>query len=132
MGLFENPFTIEWWSWQSDEAQVALHESLIVDESLNSISNGLLDFNNYLNMFNKNLDVKVWGNGSDFDNAILEYTYRRLGIQQEWRYCNNRCFRTLKSLFPNVKMERHGLFHNALDDAITQALHAIKLLRMIK
>lgn len=132
LGLFPNPQTLVWWNEQSTEANSILKESLLVSQNTNSIHNVMLDFSNYVNMYNKTNSVKLWGNGADFDNAILSYTFHRLGIDVPWKFKNNRCFRTLKSLFPNVKIERHGLFHNALDDAITQALHAMKLLRMIK
>ena len=33
----------------------------------------------------------LWGNGSDFDNAILANAYRAIGQQQPWKFWNNRC-----------------------------------------
>jgi len=71
--------------------------------------------------------VRVWGNGSNFDNVILEHTYRLLNIKLAWKNQNDRCFRTLKKIYPEMKIERCGTYHNALDDAITQAKHAIKI-----
>jgi exodeoxyribonuclease VIII len=73
--------------------------------------------------------VKVWGNGSDFDNAILSCCYGATGREVPWDFWHNRCYRTLKALRPGPKLVREGTYHNALDDAKSQALHAIELLR---
>jgi hypothetical protein len=41
-----------------------------------------------------------------------------------WSYSRNRCYRTMKRMFgEGVKVSRHGVHHNGLDDAITQAVH---------
>lgn len=72
----------------------------------------------------------VWGNGSDFDNVILIEAYRKFGQKQPWPDFSNRCFRTLKTLYPYVKAPaRQGTHHAALDDAKHQALWAIKILK---
>lgn len=55
-----------------------------------------------------------------------------LGRRAGWEFWNNRCFRTLKGMAPHIKTERQGTYHNALDDAKTQALHAIKVLQHLK
>lgn len=73
-------------------------------------------------------DVKVWGNGADFDNVILGSAYRRLGKSIPWAFYNSRCYRTVKSLQPGCRIERAGTHHNALDDAKSQALHLMRLL----
>ncbi len=71
--------------------------------------------------------VKIWGNGADFDNVILTSAYKRNDLELPWRYTNNRCYRTLKSLYPEIKLERSGTHHNALDDAISQANHLMSI-----
>ncbi len=70
----------------------------------------------------------IWGNGASFDNTILEECFRRTALEMPWGYYNDRCYRTLKNLAPNVKLERLGTFHNALDDARSQAAHAVAVL----
>lgn len=45
-----------------------------------------------------------------------------------WPHWNDRCYRTLKAMRPDVKMERTGTHHNAVDDATSQARHALALL----
>jgi exodeoxyribonuclease VIII len=68
-------------------------------------------------------EVKVWGNGAAFDNVILASAYRDLGIEPFWSYWNDRCYRTLKALAPQVRIQRSGTHHNSLDDAVDQARH---------
>lgn len=63
----------------------------------------------------------VWGNGSDFDNAIVSAAYDKLGMEIPWSFRGNRCLRTLRGMFPNVSVPAVGTHHNALDDAIYQA-----------
>ena len=63
-------------------------------------------------------DARVWGNGVGFDNVILRSAYHGTGQQVPWKWYNDRCFRTLKSLAPvQLKPSRAGTHHNALDDA---------------
>lgn len=66
---------------------------------------------------------RVWGNGSDFDNVIVRNAMEFLGIEPFWRHWDNRCYRTTKNMAPNVKIERAGTYHNALSDAVDQAVH---------
>lgn len=74
----------------------------------------------------------LWGNGATFDNVVLSNAYRALGGKQPWDFWNDRCYRTLKNLYPHIKLERSGVAHNALDDAKSQAAHAVELLQAIK
>lgn len=128
-GLEADASTQEWWSKQSKEAQQVLLDAGSPDGSLNShLKDVLNEFNDFLRS-EPFSDVRVWGNGSDFDNAILAVAYKRCGIKPAWEFWNNRCFRTLKNSAPQIKMERSGTHHNALDDAVTQARHALAILR---
>jgi len=124
-GLRSSESTIEWWSRQSEKAQEVLrsakHGGLHLEDALS-------DFTVYLVQFG--LDkVRLWGNGSDFDNAILSTCYHAVNGEAPWSPWNNRCYRTLKNLIRGPKLKREGTYHNALDDAKSQALHAIQLLR---
>lgn len=124
-GLFEDSDTVAWWERQSAEAKTVLGHAeeggLILVEALGQ-------FTEFLRMFDLK-KVRVWGNGSDFDNAILTACYAAVDQDIPWEFWNNRCYRTLKSLRPDIKLQRQGTYHNALDDAKSQALHAIQLLR---
>lgn len=123
-GLHEDQSTLDWWAGQSEAAREVLLQS---GESGLQLPKALNDFNLYLAQFGMS-SVKLWGNGSDFDNAILISCYAATKQQAGWKFWNNRCYRTLKSLNPGVKLSRTGTYHNALDDAKTQALHAIPML----
>lgn len=69
--------------------------------------------------------AKLWGNGADFDNAILGSLYDAFGLRKPWSFSRNRCYRTMKNIGigPCRPQVREGVHHNALDDAITQAVH---------
>lgn len=108
IGLHEDPETVKWWDGQNAEAKKILTE---VDGGGEHLRDALNKLTEYLSQFDLK-KARVWGNGSDFDNATLA----------------NRCYRTLKSLQPQVKLARQGTYHNALDDAKSQAMHALQLM----
>lgn len=126
-GLIPDQSTVDWWSKQSPEARKVLDAANAPQKKRGKQPNLLLqdalaEFSGFCDAAGKR-SVRVWGNGSDFDNAILAHCYKLVGCGLPWEFWNNRCFRTLKSL-SGLKMERSGTHHNALDDAKTQALHA--------
>lgn len=127
-GLQVDPETEAWWRKQSPEARQVLTQAekkrgnKPLPKALQVLSQFLLTSGG---------DVRVWGNGSDFDNSILVSCYAAIGQDPPWKFWNNRCYRTLKSLLPTVKLTRTGTYHNALDDAKSQATHAIHLLNKL-
>lgn len=126
LGLHVDPETLKWWESQSKEAKQVLLQAQ--GDDVLSLTEVLEEFALWLMQFDLK-KVRIWGNGSDFDNAILTTAYAAIGRTQPWEFWNNRCYRTLKGLHPTVKLTREGTHHNALDDAKTQAKHAIELLR---
>lgn len=129
-GLTMDVSTILWWMDQSEDAR----KSTFVQEC--TLPNALDTFHRYLLGAAAAADlvgthVKIWGNGSDFDNVILANAYLSIKERAPWRFSNNRCFRTLKNLGPNPKNVpmRTGVHHNALDDALFQARYAQKLIQ---
>lgn len=126
-GLKADQSTLDWWSKQSPEARVVLDEAKTGGVPL---IHALQEFGAYLEQYNMRA-VKIWGNGASFDNTILVACYKAVGIETPWKFWNDRCYRTFKALFPSVKLERQGTYHNALDDAKTQALHAVMLLEAL-
>jgi hypothetical protein len=124
-GLFTDPDTIEWWDKQSPAAQEVRRQADDRKQSM-PLKTALDGFNMFLQGFAPN--TKIWGNGSDFDNAILASAYRAAGRQLGWKFWNNRCFRTVKNMAPkSIEPAREGTYHHALDDAKHQALHAIAI-----
>jgi hypothetical protein len=112
--------TVMWWLRQSDEARKD-----ICGDGL-PLRQVLAEFSEWLASLGEG--VKVWGNGAAFDNVILAQAYRRAGMPVPWPHWNDRCYRTVKAMRPDVKMERTGTHHNAIDDATSQATHLMALL----
>lgn len=119
-----SPSTVLWWLRQSDEAR----ESFDTEQATEWLP-ALMDFSAFIDHYAP--EALIWGNGSDFDNVILANAYKRAGLTPPWRGYKNRCYRTLKSIVPKIKIERSGTHHHALDDARSQAEHAIALLNHV-
>jgi DNA polymerase III epsilon subunit-like protein len=116
-GLFKDPATMAWWNKQDPEAR---KEAFSGAKDLVSILGSFSDFLRSINS-----DIYIWGNGADFDLPILAAAYIRVGMKTPWKPFNGRCYRTLKNLYFDVKMEPfEGMKHNALVDAQNQAAHA--------
>lgn len=125
ISLHEDQGTLAWWHRQSEAAREVLVEADSV--AATSIGDALEAFSAYLKPFSGSR--RIWGNGSDFDNAILAHIYAVTGRPLPWRYTNNRCYRTTKNLVTRVAVPpRLGVHHNALDDARHQAVHAMQCL----
>lgn len=130
-GLTTDQGTLDWWAGQPEPARQ------VVDQAQQK--RGTLELSDALSKFGEFLQkqagghVRVWGNGSDFDNAILAVAYHAVDLELPWKFWNNRCFRTLKSLSAakGIKMGREGTYHNALDDALTQAKYAIEIYKVL-
>lgn len=116
--------TVMWWLRQSDVARGALNAEGM------PLVRALVEFTDWL--MGCGDGVKVRGNGAAFDNVILASAYRRADMVVPWQHRNDRCYRTVKAMCPDVKMERAGTHHNALDDAISQAQHLIEVLRALR
>jgi exodeoxyribonuclease VIII len=129
-GLTTDPSTIEWWDKQSVQAREVLAQANNKKESI-PLKTALDTFQLYLQECGNLRNIKIWGNGSDFDNAILAVAHKAANREIGWQFWNNRCFRTLKSMGSKATQpERQGTYHNALDDAKHQALWAIELGRI--
>lgn len=116
-----DPSTVMWWMQQSDKARAEFKGN----EAQTNIYEALGKFKDWLPE-----KSKIWGNGSDFDNTLLAEAYQRTFQPVPWNFWDNRCYRTMKNLAPNVPYEKVGTAHNALDDAKSQALHLIKIMAM--
>ena len=114
--------TVMWWLRQSDAAREALYGR---GDTLH-IRQGLHEFAAWMSARGK--DVKVWGNGAAFDNVILAQAYRRMGLPVPWQHWDDRCYRTVRALYPDIQMQRTGVHHNAGDDAVSQAQHLLQIL----
>lgn len=132
-GLTVSTATKQWWSRQSPEARTVLDAA--GNPGAWSLAMALGMFAGWISSCAPLGSVRVWGNGADFDNAILANAYRAIGQPLPWKFYNNRCFRTLKNM-PGVRAAiaepvRQGTFHNALDDAKHQARWAAHILQRL-
>lgn len=131
LGLHADADTLDWWSKQGGEAKKVLSEAK--SPKAPTLRACLTQFNDFLAAADgTSRQVRVWGNGSDFDNAILFAAYAACGVKPGWEFYNSRCFRTWKSEFGDVrKPEFKGVKHHALGDAIHQAEHAHQIFRYL-
>lgn len=121
-----DPDTVMWWLGQSGAARLAVRSEAV------SVETALMRFGAWLSGCAPCNELRVWGNGADFDNVILATAFDRAGIVRPWKFWNNRCYRTMKSLHKDVPLVRTGTHHNALDDARTQAEHLIAIMAVAK
>ncbi len=124
-GLMMDVSTVMWWMKQSDEARAAF------DRSKENLAYALTSFSQFVTNCAGD-DAEVWGNGATFDNVILDSAYRATGQTKPWKFWNDRCYRTLKNLYPQVPYVKPNVAHNALEDAIAQARHASQILREMR
>jgi hypothetical protein len=114
-GLRIDAGTVLWWmAPERDEARRRLATLPVID-----LDSALLGFAGWLDQFGH--DWLLWGHGANFDNALLQTAYEVCGIPVPWTYKQDRCFRTLKSLFPGHEPAFDGMAHDALADAVHQA-----------
>lgn len=110
--------TIVWWSQQSAEARKVFTEQPRSHPigALSSLSDMLREYK----------VQHIWGNGVDFDNAIINSLAKSFGATKPLHYKHNRCFRTLKAMLghhiPAHATMPIGTHHNAVDDALYQAV----------
>lgn len=109
-----------WWLKQSEEARSYFFNN----DNAPSLMDALHRFSEFYNKHNG----MVWGNGAMFDNSILGNSYKRCGLDVPWKFWNDMCYRTIKNMNKHIPIGRVGTYHNAVDDAESQALHLIKIL----
>lgn len=118
LGLKLDAATVFWWIKQGEEARLEITKP---GEHLSEV---LLRFSEWVG----DGDVEMWGNGASFDNVLLAVAYERAQMPRPWKYQNDRCYRTVKALHPELPAERVGVLHNALADAETQARHLMAMM----
>lgn len=115
--------TIKWWLKQDPKA---IATTFHATDSLD-IREALSQFQIWCAQIDDPKRLRVWGNGADFDNVVLNYAYDVFRILKPWRFNNNRCFRTLKNECPDIYPVFEGTQHNALDDAVHQTNWLFKI-----
>ncbi|MBS0454031.1 MAG: 3'-5' exoribonuclease [Proteobacteria bacterium] len=113
--------TLMWWFKQDAAAQKVFNEPKV------SLESALVDLSDWIGT----TDYLVWSNGADFDIPMLAHAYSQIMVEVPWKPYSARCMRTYKNLpgADRVRIEKAGISHNALADAINQvrqlqAIHA--------
>ena len=118
-GLHISSDTVKWWSRQPHEVLAMLRKDNL------PLQDALTNFSKWYGP----TAMPTWGCGANFDNVIIENAYKAVGIQRPWNAWKDRCYRTVRELIKLPEADRTGTYHNALDDAIHQTHHLLKLLR---
>lgn len=121
--------TVIWWLGQSQEARDGVRFSAI------DVKTALQDFIDFVNEHSRWQDVRPWGNSSTFDLSILGGAFQRSGLRTPWYFTQERCFRTVRNIYPAVEYDpadKGTGAHNALEDAKFQAEHLFKIKRRNK
>lgn len=113
-----NAETLFWWMNQGEKAKEVF--GLCKIEGI-AVKDFLPQFFEFINSEPKG-ELHVWGNGANFDVAIIENLITTLGHKIPWKFWNVRCYRTLKNVYDiEREITKTGTKHNALDDATNQA-----------
>lgn len=113
--------TMKFWLTQPQEIRASLEEpGGTTEEVLEAFYRFIKDKRN----------VRIWGNGADFDNVILRNLYIRHERIAPWVFYHNRCYRTIKNFMPDLKASSENK-HHALSDAINQVKHMQQILQVL-
>lgn len=117
--------TLAWWEKQSPEAKQVLVEA---EEGGNDMRDAMVRLARFIPE-----GAKVWSNGANFDQPLLDVAYNRCATPLPWKYWNSRCYRTIVALYPNEKAVRPATVcaHNALEDAKWQAKHLVNIAQLL-
>jgi hypothetical protein len=117
-GLTIDASTLQWWMTQKPEIfKLMFEQPNELEYTLKNLSGFIV----------RNGIEYVWGNSARFDLSILENAYLKMGIAVPWNYRNERCYRTLTSLFPSIKPAFRKDAHDPTQDCLFQ----IERLRMV-
>lgn len=129
--LFRDPDTVAWWNDQSDEAKSAFTDPADLAFGLSTFAEWLcavagVDYEADNPKFRGPGHIRLWAHGPSFDVSILEAAYGAVDLPVPWHYRAPRDTRTIleaAGMDPHKSLEDFatGTYHNALDDAVTQA-----------
>jgi len=128
-GLAIDESTLGWWLKQEAAAVCLLRAAFESDAT--PLTAALMNFNNWYPT-----GARLWGNGANFDNVLLRAVWQAAQpagcTKPPWSYRDDRCYRTMKRVFPNVKEPPFdGVRHDALADAVHQTRHLVALLNAV-
>lgn len=127
--------TVVWWLQQSDEARAIYAK----DTPKSTLKDALTQFNEWLSAQGDPNDLYLWGNGKEFDNAIVLNAFNACRIKPNFNNFNDTDVRTIVkmgrdilNIDPKTTLEREGTHHSALDDAKFQARYVSEIWQVFK
>lgn len=117
LGLHISAETVCWWL-SKDRDEETIKEIRASSATLPAVINR---FNDWLCSHSASEDLRIWGNGANFDNVIIKSAFKAVGLPHPWAFYHDRCFRTFRSVYPPVSTKFEGINHHAGDDARYQA-----------
>ena len=117
VGLDIDPDTINWWSNQPKEQQLAWQK----DPHLLEFA-----FKEFTDWYG-NESIPIWGYGANFDVVILENAFKAIGHHIPWKFWDIYCLRTMMNVLDKRLPKANN--HNALDDANAQASMLLEILK---
>lgn len=120
-GLEMDASTVLWWMGQSENAR---REILKESPPAVHIKQALRDFVEWYGPER----LPVWGNGAASDNVWMKAAFEKTGVECPWTHREDRCYRTIRQLRPDLETPFTGIPHYALHDAIHQAKHLMNVL----
>ena len=121
-GLEISASTFLWWLEQSDAAR----QEMVDNWNRVPLKDAMLELRKF---FIENNCREVYGNGALSDIIWANNAFAAVKVSPPWTFRQERCFRTLKEVLPQVEIDFQGTAHNPLDDARWQALYLIEALK---
>lgn len=119
-----DPSTVMFWMKQGD----AVRQPIWMGGE--PISEVLIDFVNWCGLHCSRDTLRPWGNGASFDLSIISSALKRSSLPEPWHFWNERCFRTVKAMYPGVPYdtaEKGEMAHDPLVDCEFQIRHLLKI-----
>jgi len=129
-GLTSAEDTRLWWSRQSFDAREALSRKQL------DLVVALKRFGVWFEGLAVDAStIRLWAHGPQFDCSILDACYRATGLPVPWHYRAPRDCRTIleaAGMDPTTDFPAVGIEHNALDDAVSQALGVMEAFHRLR
>lgn len=119
-----DPATMIFWLSQSQAARDAVRFSTA------DVRVVMQEFSDFIGEHSRHQDVRPYGNSAKFDLAKIEFACKAAGVKTPWFWTQERCFRTIRNLYPNVPYDpsqKGDDAHHALADAKFQAEHLFSI-----
>lgn len=127
--------TVEWWEKQRIDNQVAYnHVHGLINAYRPNLDKALKELNCFIKG-NMGERPQVMGNGSEFDNVIIEHAMRERSIEPAWDHGCNQSLRSvvwmgrlLLDFDPKKTLEFSGIQHHALHDARHESKYLMSII----